>query len=211
MALTGNKNMANRKKKEEETGGQLGDYPNEKYRQFFEKFKEIESLDVAEWKPVHILAYFCKKYQDQYQTKYSFKFNSPSPLKCFEVFQVKKMGMLLSSNPKILKEYIDWIYENKVIKAKRRLTSISFMTNEGVTQEYKMNVLLAGKKNLNVDRSTPLPVKYQDIFQNAGVSIQTYGELCFVSQMDPMSFELVGAFLKIEEMGFDKEVLTRIV
>lgn len=203
--------MASRKKKEEETGGQLGDYPNEKYQQFFAKFPEIETLDVNEWKPVHILAYFCKKYQEQYNTKYTFKFNSPSPLKCFEVFQVKRMAMLLSSNPLILKEYIDWVYQTKVVQAKRRLTSISFATNEGVIQEYKMNVLLAGKKNLNVDRSTPLPSKYQQAFEEAGVTIKTYGELCFVSQMDPMSFELIVAFEKLEQLGFDKEVLGRIV
>ncbi len=29
--------------------------PNERYRKFFEKFKEIESLPVEQWKPEHIL------------------------------------------------------------------------------------------------------------------------------------------------------------
>ncbi len=205
--------MANDKKKKEEesTGGRLGDYPNDKYRQFFEKFAEIETLDMNEWKPVHILAYFCKKYKEQYNTDYQFKFNTPSPAKCFEVFQVRRLGMLLSSNPKILKEYIDWIYLNKVVKAKRRLTSISFMTHEGVVGDYKMNVLLRGKKNLNVDRSTPLPVDYQKVFAEVNASIKTYGDLAFVSQMDPMPAELAGAIGKIKELGFDEEILGRIV
>lgn len=197
--------------KKNEDGGSLGGYPNEKYRKFFEKFSEIETLDVAEWKIVHVLAYFCKKYQEQYNIKYPFKFNTESPVKCFEVFHAGRLCMLLSSNPTILRDYIDWVYLNKVVKAKRRLTSISFITNEGVVQEYKMNVLLAGKKNLNVDRSTPLPDKYKAAFQEAGVTLQTYGDLCFVSQMDPMGFELIVAFEKIEEMGFDKEVLKRII
>jgi hypothetical protein len=202
--------MANRKEKEEETGGQLTDLPNEKWKQFFAKFPEIETLDVEQWKPVHILAYFCKKYQDQYGVKYQFKFNSPTPLKSFEVFQVKKMAMLLSSSPKILKEYIDWVYLNKVVKAKRRLTSISFMTNEGVTGEYKMNVLLAGKKNLNVDRTTPLPTKYVDVFQDIGISVSSYGDLAFLNQMEPTP-ELTSAFERINDLGFDKEILGRIV
>lgn len=203
--------MAIKKEEKEITGGELTDYPNDKYRQFFEKFTEIETLDVNEWKPVHILAYFCKKYQEQYQTKYQFKFNSPSPPKCFEVFQVKRLAMLLSSNPKILRDYIDWIYLTKVVQAKRRLTSISFMTHEGVVNDYKMNVLLAGKKNLNVDRSTPLPDNYRQVFVEAGTAITTYGELAFVSQMDPMPTSLASAFEKIQEAGFDKEVLGRIV
>ena len=205
--------MARKKAEEKEiNGGELTDLPNDQYKKFFDKFVEIEKLDVAEWKPVHILAYFCKKYQDQYQIKYQFKYNSPSPLKCFEVFQVKKLAMLLSSNPNILKEYIDWIYENKVVKAKRRLTSISFMTHDGVVGEYKTNVLLAGKKNLSVDRSTSLPKNYQDIMESvAGIAIKTYGDLAFVSQMDPLSPELSLALEQLKAAGFDEEILQRIV
>src|SRR5690606_19217033 len=141
---------------------------------FFEKFAEIDKLDVTAWKPVHILAYFCKKYEEQYKTKYSFKFNSPKPMNCFEVFQIKKLASMLTANPTLLRDYIDWIYTNKVVKAKRRLTSISFMTHEEVVKEYKFNVLLAGKKNLNVDRSTPLPIQYQQAFAQTGTAIKTY-------------------------------------
>lgn len=67
------------------------------------------------------------------------------------------------------------------------------------------------KKNLNVDRSTTLPEQYQTIFAEAGTTINTYGELAFVSQMDPMSEELSTAMDKIQELGFDKEILRRIV
>lgn len=204
--------MARKKAEEKEiTGGELTDYPNDQYRKFFEKFPEIETLDVKEWKTVHVLSYFCKKYKETYSKDYQFKFNSPSPTKCFEVFQVKKLASMLTANPTLLKQYIDWVYEVKVVKAKRRLTSISFMTVEGLVNEYKFNVLLAGKKNLNVDRSTPLPDKYRLIFQSANLNISTYGELAFVSQMSEMPFEVIGAFQQIEELGFDKEVLTRIV
>lgn len=202
--------MATTKKAKEETGGELTDYPNDKYKQFFDKFPEIETLDVNEWKPVHILAYFCKKYHEQYNVKYGFKFNSPSPQKCFEVFQVKRLAMLLSSSPNILKEYIDWVYEIKAVKAKRRLTSISFMTVEGIVNEYKMNVLLAGKKNLNVDRSTLLPDRFKAAFQDIGITVNSYGDLAFLSQME-QTVEITGAFEKLDTLGFDRDVLSRIV
>jgi hypothetical protein len=201
---------AKKSKKEEALGGELTDYPNEKYRQFFEKFSEIGTLDVTEWKPVHILAYFCKKYEEQYQTKYAFKFNSPSPLKCFEVFQIKRLAMLLSSSPKILRDYIDWVYLTKVVQAKRRLTSISFMTHEGLVQDYKMNILLSGKKNLNVDRSTQLPANYRSIFQDIGITAQNYGDLAFLFQMEKTP-ELEGAFVKLIELGFEEDIIGRIV
>lgn len=199
------------KNNKESTGGELTDYPNDKYKKFFENFAEIDTLDVAAWKPVHVLAYFCKKYKETYGVGYKFKFNSPLPTKCFEVFQIKKLAMNLTANPTLLRDYIDWIYQTKVIAAKRRLTSISFMVHDGLVQEYKTNVLLAGKQNLTVDRSTPLPEKFKTVFKEAGTSINTYGELAFVSQMNPLSSELTAAMTRIQEIGFDKEVLSRIV
>jgi hypothetical protein len=193
------------------TGGELTDAPNDQYRKFFEKFKEIESLDVMEWKPVHILAYFCKKYKELYDTDYKFKFNSPSPGKCFEVFQVKKLASLLTSQPNLLRDYIDWIYLNKVVKAKRRITSISYMTNDAFINEYKFGVLLAGKKNLSVDRSKVMPDEYCRIFADAGLPIKTYGDLAFASQMSPLPDNVELALSKIESLGFDRGILTRII
>lgn len=193
------------------TGGELGDAPNNQYSKFFAKFSEIENLDVMQWKPVHILAYFCKKYKETYSIDYKFKFNSPAPSKCFEVFQIKKLASLLTSQPHLLKEYIDWVYLHKVIKAKRRLTSISFMTNEGIVNEYKFNVLLAGNKNSSIERSTPLPDKYLSVLNEIGLAIKTYGDLAFASQMSPLPDNIELALLQIESLGFDRDILGRIV
>lgn len=198
-------------KKTSDDGGELSTIPNDKYKKFFAKFAEIETLDVKDWKVAHVLGYFCKKYKEAYGVEYSWKFNNPTPTKCFEVWQANTLAAKLSANPKILKEYIDWVYLKHVDKAKRRLTSISFMTHDNVVVDYKMNVLLAGKKDLHIDRSTPLPKDYQSIFEEAGTTIRTYGELAFVSQMDPMPEALASAFSKIQEKGFEQEILKRIV
>ena len=207
--------MATRKKekseKVEETGGELTTIPNDKYKKFFAFFPEVDTLDVSQWRLAHLLGYFCKKYKETYNVDYSWKFNDPRPTKCFEVWQMNTLTSKLSANPKIIKEYIDWVYLNKVVKAKRRLTSISFMTVEGVVNEYKMNVLFAGKKDLSVDRSTQLPADYQSIFVEAGTPLKTYGDLAFVAHMTDMPQPLRDALTKIESMGFDKAVLGRIV
>ena len=207
--------MAVRKKekteKVEEAGGELSAVPNDKYRKFFDKFSEIETLEVSQWKIAHLLGYFCKKYKDTYNVSYSWKFNNENPIKCFEVWQMNTLGAKISTNPKIIKEYIDWAFVNIVPKAKRRLTSISFMTAENVVNDYKMRVLFANKKDLNVDRSTQLPLDYQAIFEQAGTSIRSYGDLAFISQMTDLSGPLLEALQKIEQMGFDKSILSRIV
>lgn len=190
--------------------GELSPIPNDKYKKFFEKFAEIETLEVEQWKAAHLLGYFCKKYKETYNEDYTWKFNNPTPTKCFEVWQLNTLVARLSANPKILKEYIDWAYQNLVPKAKRRFTSISFITKDDIVISYKMNVLLAGKKNLNVDRSTLLPDKYKVVFQEIGVSVGNYGDLAFLAQMAPTS-EMVAAFEKLVELGFDMEILGRIV
>ncbi len=198
------------KEKIEETGGELTGVPNEKYAKFFSKFTEIDVLPLEEWKVAHLLGYFCKKYKAIYGIDYPWKFNHQNPNKCFEVWQFNTLCAKLSANPKILKEYIDWAYQILVPQAKRRLTSISFLTRDEVVNPYKMNILLGGKKNLNVDRSTELPETYCEVFRNIGISIANYGELAFVAHMTQTS-QMTGAFQKIEELGFDMEILERIV
>ena len=191
---------------------ELSTIPNDKYKKFFNKFDETETLEVAQWKVAHLLGYFTKKYKEVYKTDYSWKFNNPSPSKCFEVWQINTLAARLSANPQILKDYIDWAFTTIVPKAKRRLTSISFMTREEVVNDYKLSVLLAGQKSLNVDRSTTLPTTYQNVIKElTNLSIKTYGEMAFISQMDPLPDNISQALHKITEMGFDREVLKRIV
>jgi hypothetical protein len=190
--------------------GELSEIPNDKYAKFFDKFKEIETLEVAQWKTAHLLGYFCKKYKEAYNENYHWKFNNPNPTKCFEVWQLNTLVAKLSANPQILKDYIDWAYKNLVPKAKRKLTSISFMTKDEIVIGYKMNVLLAGKKNLNVDRSTSLPDKYKSVFQDIGIFAANYGDLAFLSQMEKTQ-EIELAFEKLKELGFEPDILERIV
>lgn len=205
--------MANAKKaktKIEETGGELSNIPNDKYRKFFEKFSEIETLEVEQWKPVHLLAYFCKKYKETYNEEYTWKFNDPSPSKCFEVWQLSRISANISANPTLIKDYIDWAYQTLVPKATRRFTSISFITKDQTMIFYKMNILLKGKKNLNVSRTTLLPNEYKAAFADVGIFADSYGDLAFLSQMEQTP-EMISAFAKLQQLGFDKEILERIV
>lgn len=203
--------------KDNQDVGELGEAPNDKWKKFFDQFSEIETLESTKWKTVHVLAYFCKKYKDAYNVKYGFKFNSPSPTKSFEVFQVKKLAMQLSSNPGILRDYIDWVYREKVEKGKRRLTSISFMTHEDLVNNYKINVLLANKKQLHIDRSTPLPQDYKEALKTVG-GMNSYGDLTFMYQSFKsgafdidMALKFSDAVDKLEKLGLDLDILNRIV
>lgn len=200
-----------------QTGGELTDAPNDKYKIFFEKFKEIESLPIDQWRPVHLIGYFCKKYQDHYKVKYQFKFNSPSPVKSYEIFQIKKMAQMLSSEPQILVNYIDWVYSTRVTNSNRRLTSIAFMTVESLLNDYKINVLMAGKKHSDINRSTVLRREHFNIVSKLpDTAIKTYGQLSFMAQaIEGGAFNNTPEFLNVwnevlselEKTGFDKSIL----
>ncbi len=200
------------KEKIEETGGELTAVPNEKWRKFFEKGQEFVTLDVNQWKIAHLLMYFENKYRETYGISYSWKYNKELPSKSFEVWQMNTLAAKLSANPKILRDYIDWVFQTHVPKTKARFRSVSFITKDETVQDYKMNVLLAGQKNLSVDRSTQLPSNYSDIIRElAGINITTYGDLAFISQMDPMPDNIAKAMEKLAEFGLDQNVLRRIV
>lgn len=200
-----------------DSGGELTDAPNEKYQAFFDKFSEIEKTPIQSWKTLHVLGYFCKRYYDYYKVKYQFKFNSPSPSKCYEVFQIKKMASMLSSSPEILVNYIDWVFATRVVNSNRRLTSIAFMTVESLLNEYKINILMAGKKYVNINRSTVLKPEHHSIVSKLpNASITTYGDLAFMYQaIEGGSFDSSPEFLNIwnqvlndlENNGFNKSIL----
>jgi hypothetical protein len=190
---------------------ELTTIPNEKYRKFFNKFNEIDTLEITQWNKTHLIGYFIKKYKQTYQTDYAWKFNNPLPSKSFEIWQFNTLCAKLSANPKILKDYIDWVFEVEVPKTKAKFRSISFLTQEERVNYYKLNILLAGQTNSSMDRSTPLPSIYQDILKETNLSINTYGDLAFLSQMEPMPDNIKVALDKMVEQGFDRSILVRII
>lgn len=199
-------------KKNKDFDDKLPTIPNDKYVKYFNRFKEIETLDISNWKTVHLLSYFCKKYKEMLGEDYSWKFNNENPTKCFEVWQMNTLSSKLSSNPKILKDYIDWAFDTLVKDKKYRPRSISFLTKEEAVVPYKMNVLFAGQNNTTVSRSTLLPPNYKDTLEKmANISINTYGELAFIVQINPMPIELSAALNVLAETGLDKEAIKRIV
>lgn len=200
--------------KQDLNAGSLSDVPNEHYKKFFEKFKEIDALPIKEWKPTHVLAHFCKKYKEEYNTDYKFKYNSSSPSKCFEVFQIKRLAQFLSSDPVILKQYIDWVFEHKVKQAKRKLTSISFLNSEFSVNEFKLKYINNNvpENSKKIDRVTQLPDNIKDILNKYSFKPSTYGDLAFIQQAfqdtDP-NFKL--ALKEIADIGFDINKLKEIV
>jgi hypothetical protein len=198
----------------------LSTVPNEKYAKFFAQFAEIASLETAHWKIPHLIGFFCQRYYDKYAIGYQFKFNTPTPPKCFEVWQMKKLGSILSTDPTILQNYIDWVFEKKVPELKRRFTSISFLTRESLVNEFKWKVLTSSKNELHLDRTTPLPPVYQEVLAEAlYLTPYTYGDLSFLYRAyqtcnvfeNEEFVRMEKMFSKLAAAGFDLQLLNKVV
>lgn len=184
--------------------------PNASYQKFFAKFSEIETLPIKEWKTTHVLAYFCKLYKSKYNLNYKFKYNSPAPSKCFEVFVVKKLASLISSDPVILKEYIDWVFEERMKSAKRRLTSIGFMTDEDLMSYYKTQVYAPNVPEV-ITRNAMLPKEYIEVLASCNLSVKTYGDLILaIKHKQTMPKEFTTAYDKLIEIGLDETTLAKV-
>lgn len=183
--------------------------PSSAYVRFFAKFDEINTLPEKQWEVVHILSYFCKYYEQYYGVKYAFKFNNSAPSKSFEVFQIKKLAMLLSSDPVILKNYIDWVFEEKVHQRKRRITSIGYLSTIDMLNEFKFKKMFNGGNNIEViNRSTQIPEAYLEIISEFNPDIKTYGDLCFLRMMP--SEELKPLWENLQQAGMNLSSLDHI-
>lgn len=161
----------------------LSDSVSEHYKKFFLKFKEIDELPISSWQVAHLLGYLCKRYEDYYGLKYSFKFNATAPSKCYEVYSIKKLANMLSSDPQILKDYLDWVFDKKVIERKKRITSLGYFTNLEIISEFKFKFLF-NKGGSTISRTDKLPDNILLICAKYGMGdIKTYAELAFVKKM----------------------------
>jgi len=174
--------------------------PNSNYEKFFQKMLEFKTLEVNKWNKNHLIGYFCQKYYDKYNEQYSFKFNTEQPSKCFEVFTINKILIGLTSDSVIIKQYIDWVFNTKVKNAKRKLTSISFLTNESEMNFFKTKYL---NNSFQIDRTTILPDNVKAI-----TNLSTYGDLAFMLAIDCEESNKIKELLT--SMGFDINVLSKV-
>lgn len=179
------------------------------WKKYLAKFSEIETTKVSQWTSNHQLAYICKMYESTYGQKYSFSFVKP-PSRCTELFFVKRMmASLMTTNPKKIKNYIDWVFEQKIIAKGVKIRSLGLFTTVGFVNEFNM---YNAEKN-KIYKHTQLPDEYQEIANSMELSVNTYGDLAFVKQAiasDPESesrkpYKML--FHKLLSVGFEENVL----
>lgn len=145
------------------------------WQNFFARFSEIEELKNSKWTDVHQLAYICKRYKAHYGREFIFSLKN-APSKCPEIVLVKKMCAVLgTSNARTIREYVDWVFDTKIIPKNMKIRSLAFFMTQGLGNEF---FLQRADKN-KIDKSTELPNEYRIVVEVLGLPVSTYGDLAF--------------------------------
>lgn len=169
-------------------------------------FVRMDSLgdNIHEWTSLDLLAYFGKKYKEHFNRSYAFD-TKKSPSYCSDGFLIKKLvGMLQTTNQHKIKDYIDWVFANKV----KKILSFGYFANNKFCNEY---LDLIEKKN-KITRTTVLPSEYLNVINLLNLPVSTFGDLMFAKQAvdaNPIGRALyVNMFNELYKVGFEFEMLS---
>lgn len=147
------------------------------WTKFFDRIKNFQSVEMSEWEDHELLGYLCFKYKETYGHGPSFSLKG-SPSKCEEMFAIKKIKMVMNNkSPKFIKDYIDWVFENKLGDNKTKVVSMAFFMIPGICNEFKHYRI----KKKKITRSTQLPADMlQGLSDAHHPEIVTYGDVAFI-------------------------------
>jgi hypothetical protein len=202
---------ANQRKRSEmpKTEIEIGTVPNKKWGEFLSKASKFAEVEVSAWKMAELIGYFCARYKEAFNKDYQLKLATASPTKAYEVFRLNTCAHRLSSNPVILKDYISWVFDQRVKIDKKTFRSIAFLTADEQLSWYREHVLFAAMGDTNIDRSTVLPPDIKEIVSSIGCN--TFGDLAFIMKSGLDTDDIKVARQKLAAVGFEFGVLDKIV
>ena len=184
------------------------------WKKFLAKLQDINNepfkSKVYLWKPEHILGHICNRFKHLYGKEFAIT-QKGAPSKCSDLFFVKRMIQTLgTSDMRIVKEYVDWIYDKKIIPENKKIRTLSYFMTPGFCNEFNFE----RSENQVIKRSSSLPNNYKEIADSLNISVSTYGDLAFIKMAADRTNDLNNPnvqFLKnIQAMGFELSVLERL-
>lgn len=146
------------------------------WQKFFQKFEEAETIKASTWKEVHALGYICNRFEKLHEQKFAVTIKN-APTKSPDIYMVKRvMAMLNTTDMRVMKEYIDWVYDNRIVPKKVHFKKIGYFA----TSEFVNDFLFQRKKAKQISRTMEVPENYKEIASQFGIDINTYGDLAFL-------------------------------
>jgi hypothetical protein len=202
--------MATRKKQQGKLSGLTADgTPNAYWRRFKERLEAYEDTPVADWKEEHMLGHILKRYKDVMEVDFALSYSGP-PTKCKEIYCIRRTILALGADDgPTVKQYIDWVFDTKILPQKMTISSIAFFFTTNLVLTFKKEM----RRQNRVSRASELPEAYRNVVAALSLDVKTYGDLAFAKvalEDDPNNEDLKAysdLFGKLKENGFDESVL----
>lgn len=185
---------------------------NAHWRKFFNKFEEINdpNLKVSKWKEVHVLAHICKRYKDLYKRKFSVTIKG-APSKSPDIYVIKRMiAYLNTTNMNVVKQYVDWVFDTKIIPKKTVFRKVGYFLTEGFANEFNHERL----KEKEITRTTELPPGYVSIANDLGIKVKNYGDLAFIKMANDRNLDKTSSkyvlLMNLEMLGLNLDKLKEL-
>lgn len=176
---------------------------------FFKKLSLHKELPIEDWKEYQLLGYLVSRLEVYLQRKFAFSLTG-QPAKCSEMFFIKKIIYSLDTkDPEIVKSYIDWVFDKKIIPNKVKLRTVGYFHNSSFANQF----LDQNKKINQITRTTILPEEYKTIVNFFKAPAETFGDLAFVKKIidsnpeDEDSITFKKMFANLISIGFKEECL----
>lgn len=186
--------------------------PNKRWETFFKKLDLYSSQELDTWNDYQLLGYFCKQFYDYTNCLFPFAFTT-TPGKCKELFFIKSLKAMLNTEaPFLVKEYIDWMFSEKIIPKKIQIRSFALLNNNNNVAEFLLNK----KRSSIITKNTNIPKEFQSVIESYNLSAITYGDLAFILRAieqdptDPTRQEYAKMFKVLEVMGLSKEIIKEL-
>jgi len=135
-------------------------------------------------------------------------FSGP-PTKCPEMYCVRRaMFAVGTEDCSVMKKYIDWVFDDIIIRQKLQITSLAFFFTSRICRQFAANY----KKNNRITKTTLLPMAYVDMAPS-GLGLVTYGDLAFAkmaAESNPGRDDLIELFVNLKKFGFNDSILNSL-
>lgn len=145
------------------------------WQKFLIKCKECEKLSVDKWNEYQALGYFLKRFEDHFKRQFALSYKN-APSKCSEFYMMKRTIVMLNTKDfSMVKDYIDWLFDKKIIPNKMQIRSMAIAATPSFANEF----LYRQSKINKVTKSMMLPESYKKKAEELNIPVSTYGDLAF--------------------------------
>lgn len=155
----------------------MSDLLSKPWQKFFVKIASFDKTNEKYWDEYQILGYLCKRFKEHYNCDVAFSLKN-APSKCSEIVLIKKILASVGPSPTKTKQYIDFVFDKKIIPNKTKIKSIFYFLNAGYFNEFNIFWENSRKKT----KSTEIPKEWVDAGKKYDIQISTWGELAFISE-----------------------------